>query len=200
MAEFTPAYNKTLDNEGLYSNDPRDRGGETWKGISRNMHPKWEGWAVVDEIKSNTGPRQLSKTLQEDEELNQMVRDFYELVYWHPLMLNRLSDQETANEIFDTAINQGITKAVLYFQEALNLLNNNQKHYSDINEDGHMGEATLKAYAAYRLTDVFPGRSSDRNIRTLLKVMNGLQFQRYVDICNANPTQEVYLWGWMNRV
>ena len=200
MASYTLAFANTLANEGAYSNDPRDRGGETYKGIARNMNPKWEGWAAVDEIKANTNINQLNRVLQADEELDQMVRDFYELVYWTPLMLNQIKEQEVANELFDTAVNQGISKAVHFLQEALNLLNNNQKHYSDINEDGKMGEGTLKAYRAYMLTENFPGRSPGRNLSTLLKAMNGLQFQRYVDICNANPTQEVYLYGWMNRI
>lgn len=200
MADFTPAYNQILANEGGYSNDTRDRGGETYKGIARNMNPKWEGWAAVDETKQNCTPAQLPRVLQADEELDQMVRDFYKLVFWDPMQLSQIKEQEIANELFDTGVNQGITKAVLFLQESLNLLNNNQKHYSDINEDGRMGDATLKAYRGYMLTENFPGRSTDRNLKTLLKALNGLQFQRYVDICNDNPLQEVYLYGWINRI
>jgi len=200
MAEFTPAYEKTLANEGGYSNDPRDHGGETYKGIARNMHPKWEGWAVIDEIKANTNINQLAHALDADEELDLMVRDFYKLVFWDAMQLDQLTPQEIAEELFDTAVNQGIVVAVKHLQEALNLLNNNQKHYSDINEDGKMGPASFKAIAAYMLTANFPGRSVAKNANTLLKVMSGLQFQRYVDVCNANPMQEVYAYGWMNRV
>lgn len=68
--------------EGIYSNDVRDRGGETWRGIARRMHPKWEGWAVIDEIKTNTNKNNLVKALEADEELDLMVRDFYKLVFW----------------------------------------------------------------------------------------------------------------------
>jgi len=200
MAEFTEAYNKTLANEGKYSNDPRDHGGETYKGIARNMHPKWEGWAVIDEIKANVNMNQLAGALAADEELDQMIRDFYKLVFWDVMQLDQLNPQEIADELFDTAVNQGTIVAVKHLQEALNLLNNGEKHYSDINEDGKMGPATIKAINAYMLTAKFPGRSLAKNLNTLLKVMNGFQFQRYVDICNSNPLQEVYVFGWMNRI
>lgn len=200
MANYTPAYEKILANEGGYSNDPRDRGGETYKGIARNMNPRWEGWEVCDAIKANTRPEQLAKALAADDELNEMVHDFYKLAFWDPLQLDSVNPQELANEVFDSAVNQGAVVAVKHLQEALNLLNNNQKHYSDINEDGHMGPATIQALNAYLLTSKFAGRSLDKNTRVLLKAYNGLQFARYVDICNANPLQEVYFYGWVERV
>lgn len=200
MSEFTPAYQKTLAAEGAYSNDPRDRGGETYKGIARNMNPRWEGWDVIDAIKANTNKDQLLKAMAADEELEQLVADFYKLVYFDPLMLSQITEQDIANELFDTAVNQGTGIAVKHFQVALNLLNNNQKHYSDISEDGKMGEGSLKAYRAYMLTANFPGRSVEKNTKTLLKAMSGLQFMRYADICNRDPLQEVYFYGWLNRI
>lgn len=200
MSDFFCAYHDTMLYEGSYSNDPRDRGGETWRGIARNIHPKWEGWALIDEVKQNVNAAQLVKALQQDDELDEMVRNFYEAEFWKPLQLDEIKEQGIAAELFDTSVNQGAVIAVKAFQAALNLLNNNQKHYSDINEDGKMGPATLKAYSAYMLTSNFPGRSVERNVATLLKVLNGLQFARYVEICRNKPDQEVYFYGWVNRV
>lgn len=200
MSQFNPAYELILANEGGYSNDPRDFGGETWKGIARIMHSNWEGWPLVDEIKANTDKNSLLKALAADEELEVMVMKFYEKEFWNRMLCGQIEDQSIANELFDTAVNQGISKSVRQFQEALNLLNNNQKHYSDINEDGTMGNDTLKAYRAYMLTANFPGRSVDRNVRTLLKLMNGLQAARYAEICEEHPDQEVYFYGWVNRI
>ena len=37
--------------EGNYSNDKDDPGGETYKGISRNMNKDWEGWKIIDSYK-----------------------------------------------------------------------------------------------------------------------------------------------------
>jgi lysozyme family protein len=189
-----------MSHEGQYSNDPRDLGGETWKGISRKNYPDWAGWEIIDQIKANVSERDLVKALRADDELDELVIQFYNSEFWEKLLLDQIKEQDIAAELFDTAINQASVKAVKSFQEALNLLNNNQKHYSDIVIDGHIGPGTLKAYAAYMLTSNFPGRSTERNIRTLLKVMNGLQFERYTEICRDHPDQEVYFYGWMNRV
>lgn len=200
MTDFKPAYELTLANEGGYSNDPRDRGGETWKGIARKMHPEWPGWEIVDETKAHTIVTQIGFALSKDQELDELVQAFYKAEFWNKLLLDQIASQDIANELFDTAINQGTVIATKQLQEALNLLNNNQKHYSDINEDGKMGNDTLKAFRAYMLTANFPGRSTDRNVRTILKLMNGLQAARYAEICENNPDQEVYFYGWVNRI
>lgn len=200
MAEFKAAYQKTMSHEGLYSNDHRDLGGETWRGIARKKQPDWEGWQVVDAVKCNVAARDLNFRLNRDEELEEMVQAFYKAEFWNKMLLDQIKEQELANELFDSAVNQGTITVSKHFQQALNLLNNNQKHYSDIVADGHIGTATLKAYAAYMLTAQFPGRSVERNTKTMLKVVNGLQFSRYVEICENNPAQEVYFYGWINRV
>ena len=200
MSEFTLAYEKTMSHEGKYSNDPRDLGGETWKGVAQKMHPEWEGWLVIDAIKKAVDARELNKQLNLDEELEQMVQSFYQSEFWDKLLLKRITAQDIANELFDTAVNQGSVIAVRHFQEALNLLNNNQKIYSDINEDGKMGEATLRAHDAYMLTANFPGRSQERVVSTLIKVMNGFQFERYKEIATDNKSQETFFYGWMNRI
>ncbi len=200
MAEFKIAYEATMNAEGLYSLDPRDRGGETWKGIARKMNPDWEGWLIVDMIKRSVNKNDLEKMLRSDEELEDLTQEFYRAQYWDRMAGDVIKDQEIANELFDTGVNQGVIKAVKYFQEALNLLNSNQNHYSDILVDGHIGPFTLKAYSDYMFTANFPGRSPVRNIRTLLKVLNGLQFEQYIEICELNPGQEVYFYGWVNRV
>lgn len=199
MAAFKLAYSNTLSHEGGYVFDPNDRGGETYKGISRVNFPNWEGWRIIDSVKANVNREKLNSTLAAMLELRHLVETFYLKIFWLPLKLDAL-EQEIAEEIFDTAVNQGAITAAKYFQHALNLLNNNQKHYSNITEDGSIGPGTLKAYQAYMLTARFPGRSDERNTRTLLKVMNGLQFERYAEICRRNESQEVYLYGWLNRV
>ena len=48
---FDNAFAHTQTNEGGYANNKADLGGETYAGISRKYHPKWSGWAIVDELK-----------------------------------------------------------------------------------------------------------------------------------------------------
>lgn len=200
MANFDLAYLVTMGHEGLYSNDPRDRGGETWKGIARTMHPDWPGWVLVDSVKKQAARNNLAAELNKVDELEACVQLFYETLFWKANKLDEITDQEIANEVFDTGVNQGARTAAMYLQEALNLLNNNQKHYSDLKVDGAIGPQTLKAYHAYMFTANFPGRSGFRNVHTLLKALNFFQLQRYIEICEKTPGQEVYFYGWVNRV
>ena len=45
MADFQPAFEKMIRNEGGYTlhNVASDRGGQTFAGIARNFHPNWPG-------------------------------------------------------------------------------------------------------------------------------------------------------------
>ena len=81
----------------------------------------------------------------------------------------------------------GVKTASKMFQEALNLLNRNERNFPDLIVDGNIGVKTISAYDKV-----------DKAI--LLKVLNGLQFSRYVDIVTRNPKQEEFFNGWMKRV
>ena len=51
MADFNESLKYILKNEGLYSNDTLDAGGETYKGISRKNNAEWEGWTIIEAAK-----------------------------------------------------------------------------------------------------------------------------------------------------
>lgn len=189
---FAEAYRRTIANEGLYSNDKTDRGGETWKGISRVSWPDWEGWPIVDDIKAQVPNVGLSR-------LEELVQLFYKANFYDVLNLDQLIEIEIICELFDTAVNQGVNIATICFQSALNLLNDGGNYYPDINIDGNIGAKTIAAFYAYMKTSSLPGRSIQRNVKTLLICLNGLQFERYKHICEANPSQEKFFYGWINR-
>ena len=107
--------------------------------------------------------------------------------YWQKLKLDEIPSYHIAAELFDTGVNMGIGVASRFLQQALNLMNRNQQNFPDLIVDGVIGANTLNAY-----------RKVDTKI--LLKVLNGLQFSRYVDIVTKNPSQEKYFNGWMQRV
>jgi lysozyme family protein len=190
MADFSITYQKTSVFEGGYSNDPHDQGGETYKGISRKFHPDWSGWSILDLMNDKN---------TKNSQLQSLVNSFYYNEFWKFLKCEKF-EQTIADELFDTAVNQGKITAAKYLQESLNLLNNNQRHYKDIVVDGKIGNVTIEAYKKYMGTSDFPGRSKERNINTLLKALNGLQFERYKDIVKQSPDQEIYLYGWLQRI
>jgi lysozyme family protein len=92
MADFLPAYEATMLAEGGYrlTNDPVDRGGQTYAGISRRWHPKWAGWAFID-----AGDRPPAS----------MVRAFYREKFWDELRLDEVQSQKVANSLYGSGVN-----------------------------------------------------------------------------------------------
>lgn len=186
MGDFNKAFQLTVAAEGGYVNDPADKGGETYKGISRNFNPDWEGWKIIDNLKKDS--KNFPKNLDADSSLQSHVKQFYKKKYWDINSLDYINDQNITNEMFDTGVNQGIRIAAIYLQEALNLLNKNQKAGKDITVDGSIGNNTISVI------------NNHPNIKAVLKTMNILQGSKYIQICKSNPEQEKFFLGWLTRV
>ena len=184
-ADFVIAYNITLGHEGIYSNNPNDPGGETYKGIARNIWPDWEGWKIIDDILKSKMHKSVNEEFSKSNKLQSEVARFYKKEFWDKANLS-LFPQLISNEIFDTGVNQGLKRAVKYFQKSLNLLNQDQKTHKDIDDDGVIGGKTKFAFDRYMLTSKYKSRSYERNLNTLLKLMNGLQLYRYISITEEN--------------
>lgn len=97
MADFNPAFDKMIHNEGGFQliDIAADRGGQTYAGIARNFHPNWPGWRYIDS-KDTTNPQ-----------LTALVRDFYKQQFWDKVSGDALARQSTAEAIFDFAVNAG---------------------------------------------------------------------------------------------
>jgi lysozyme family protein len=198
MADFNYAYENTMTAEGGYSNVATDRGGETYMGISRKNFPDWPGWSIIDRYKGQVHQKSFNDMLADNVELQKMVRAFYNEHFW-PSQLERL-DQDIANEIFDTGVNQGLGTSIKYFQQALNALNRNQKDYPNLPVDGGIGPLSLSSYDSLMATAKYPGRSYNKVVKALLKLMNYYQMKRYLDMIEKDENQEVFLFGWTERV
>lgn len=117
MANFEKALELVLKNEGGYVNDPNDNGGETYKGISRRANPKWSGWKIIDGYKKKY--KDFKKKLDSDNELQKCVKSLYRSNYWNPIKGDDLVHQDMAEEMFDAAVNFGITKAIKLAQKTV---------------------------------------------------------------------------------
>lgn len=109
VVDFKIAYNKTLKNEGGYANNPKDRGGETYKGIARKFHPNWKGWEYIDCYK-NLHPNFTAKDINKHcsvHYIEELVMKFYKENFWDVLCLDKCFSQTLANEIFDDGVNRG---------------------------------------------------------------------------------------------
>ncbi len=121
----------------------------------------------------------------------------YSSKYWDPLKLDTIEalSPGVAEEMVDTGVNQGISRAAKFLQRALTLFNNRGKIYDDLIVDGDIGEKTVRAlgdYLAYR---------GDEGEVILLRALNALQGSFYIDLAERREKDESFVYGWFkNRV
>lgn len=119
MANFEIAFQRLMRDEGfVLTNDPVDRGGQTYGGVSRKAHPQWVGWKFVDA--GDTPPTDL-------------LREFYREKFWNKIHGDHISGQRVAEVIFGQYANMGMP-AIKLVQECVGVI-----------ADGKFGEKTLGA-------------------------------------------------------
>lgn len=132
---FAAAFTKLVDpqHEGGYSNNPADPGRETYLGVSREENPTWNGWALVDKHRADPT---FPKSLALDQALTALTASFYQVTYWTPAGCDAVPDV-LKFDLFDMAVNQGISAAVKTLQHAVGVI-----------EDGALGPNTIQAVQA----------------------------------------------------
>lgn len=113
MADFKVALVKVLKHEGGYVNDPLDKGGETYKGISRKYHGDDIMWKYIDRYKDECGGvnAEFKKKIAADKAITEHVNNIYRIKYWNPFNLDKVTKQKVAEQIFDDAVNRGVGNA-----------------------------------------------------------------------------------------
>lgn len=158
MAEFLPAFERMIVNEGGYvlHTVKDDRGGMTYAGIARAFHPNWPGWRVIDQ--GETPPADL-------------VRQFYRSNFWHPLRLDEVEHRDVAGNIFDFGVNAGLGTAAKLAQLV-----------AGTTPDGKIGRKTIEALnaidpdlfvARYALAKIARYRDIVRKDRSQIKFLVG---------------------------
>ena len=171
--------NAIIKREGGYVNDPSDSGGETMYGITKKvarangyeapMHlmPKWVAFEI------------------------------YEKRYLKPIRFDDIARLSAliAEEMADTAVNMGYTRAGEFLQRSLNVLNRGGKDYEDLVVDGKVGAKTLRALKKYIK------KRGKKGERVLYKMLNALQGAFYVTLAERRSKDEKFITGWFeNRV
>ncbi len=196
MADFPEAYAPLKAFEGGYANNPRDRGGETYAGISRRFFPSWSGWMLIDAEKRAVSferdMKGFSLHLAGITELQRLVEEFYRFEWWDALHLGELP-QPLANEVFEQAVNIGKGGSARHVQRICNALNwkNGSPMFSDLKIDGIFGPATREA-----LRKLLEDRSS---ADTLVHALNCLQGAYYISLAAKDVSQRTFFSGWMRR-
>lgn len=179
MPEFSTVFNdalrRTLRVEGEYSDHPSDPGGETRWGIRESVARTHGYEGDMQDL-----PIGLAKEIYWDS-------------YWTEIGGEHLAewDHRLAEEVFDTAVNMGTSKAITFLQRSLAVLNRQGDDYQDIRVDGLWGPNTRGAL------DAFLAKRGDRGVEVLLRVLNGLQTARYVELAEEIESLEDFVFGWI---
>lgn len=171
MANFDEAFAYLETDEGGYVSDPRDSGGETYRGVSRKNFPDWDGWVHVDRLK---GQPNFPASLDASPELADAVKRFYLKYFWK---YSGIGNQDLANKILSEAVNLGPGTETRLLQQSLRYISGKQ-----IAVDGQYGPLTE---ALINLSD--PAR--------LLA-----EFRAQIAVYYAKLNKPEFLLGWMRRL
>jgi len=165
--------------EGGYSDHPSDKGGPT-------------RWGITEQVARAYGYRGAMSELPRD-----TARAIYVERYWTSPGFDQVAKRSPAlaEELLDTGVNMNPAVASKFLQRALNVLNRRGRDYPDIAADGVLGKMTL-----FALDGLIARRGNDALV-VLLRMLNSQQGVRYIELAEANPSQEDFEFGWqLNRV
>lgn len=172
---FQYAVERTIEDEGGFSDHPSDRGGRTKYGITSRTWTEWlatqpEGW--YGDVSTITK--------------SQAARVYYDK-YWKKNSLDEIEDKFVAAEIFDTSVNCGPGTAAKIAQTAVNMLSNGDV----LVVDGILGPHTFSTLNSL----------SKRYRLSLVVALNLVQGMRYTTLLKREPERYGhFIKGWMKRL
>jgi type VI secretion system secreted protein VgrG len=161
--------------EGGYVYDKDDKGGETYRGISRVKNPDWEGWPIVDQLK----PLKRGDIINHSG-LKEAVAKLYFEKYFKKNRFDEIESPKKALVLFDMAVNGGYS--VFMVQDILNFT-----FSKGVLKDGVLGAKTLTAIN--EVPEI-----------AFCNEVNKYRTARFKRIVEKDPTQEKFYEGWINRV
>ena len=116
---FDRSLNLVLKSEGLYSNNPKDPGGETMMGVTK------AAWSTY--LKRPIADGEMAKLTVAD------ITPFYKALYWDKSYCNQLPTG-IDYMVFDASVNMGVGQSIRLLQKSLGCV-----------PDGVIGPNTMKA-------------------------------------------------------
>lgn len=118
--KFNTVFDRVVGHEGGYTNDPSDPGGETNWGISKRAYPN----LIIKEL------------------TREQAREIYRRDFWDTIQADSIADS-VSYQLFDFAVNSGITTSIRYFQRSL-----------QVADDGYFGPVSKAAAKRASATDM----------------------------------------------
>lgn len=157
--------------EGGFVNNPIDRGGPTKYGITQNTLNSYQAH-------DPTAPTVVQFLSKLD------ARKIYKTMYWEKTNVRKIKNQFIAEMVLDQCVNCGPSNAIRRLQASINFVSRDRDR--NISEDGIIGPVTIKAI------DYSPPRALALSFFRLSQM-------HYIKICIGDPSQTIFLKGWMNR-
>ena len=171
MGNFFTTYNLYIKPiEGGYVNNALDRGGETYAGIARRFWPNVSIWPTIDAIKAKAP----IKTNAKFPSLEPTVTKFYEDM-WLKNSFDKIVSQPIVDIFFDWFVNSG-SAAISGVQKIVKVPITRK-----------LDAATLAAINKENATELNNKIKQER-----------IDF--YNRIVARDPSQKVFINGWMNRI
>ena len=174
MENFNLVIAGLLKREGGYVNHPADKGGPTNFGITLATLKAWRKKTV-------TATDVKNMTVTE-------AKQIYKANYWDKLNLDKVSYLNIAAIAFDQAVNRGPKPAGKAIQSSVNVIKK-ATGQTLLVVDGDIGPKSLNGITR------LDGYQAERVCAEMIKEAQ----LNYVSIVRRNPSQIVFLTGWMNR-
>ena len=172
MADINKYFPKVMAFEGGYVNNPLDAGGPTNRGVTLAVFQKY-GYDKNGDGKIDA---EDVKLISEDDAKRIMKK-----LYWDYMLADSIKTQPIAEIIVDWGWGSGPVTAAIFVQRLLN-----QNFNTGLVVDGHPGEKWLAA---------INGMNQD----ALYSRLREARRQHFISIVQANPSQEIFLKGWLRR-
>lgn len=177
MANFDKALALILMDEGTYSKDPDDSGGETCFGIDAASNPAWVGWPLVHSLLAALTPKE---NWHLNVDLMTKVSAYYKAI-WDGLFLDSMANEALAMSLYGSVINQGRYRSVIWFKIALAALD------KDFSQDGEMDVAVITG-------------CNELPTDKVLDCFETLRKAAYITTAAHAPHDRKFLQGWFNRL
>jgi lysozyme family protein len=157
--------------EGGVSNNAADRGGLTCKGIT------YATYKALCKIVLKKEPNKKHFLSLTDEEVGLFVKYFWD----KSTNNNQIKSQKIAEAITSWCWGSG-RLGLMWYQQMLN-----KEYNCKLAVDGIIGRASIEAINSIDADDLF-------------QMSIKYRYNRFHQICKQNPSQKVFLKGWLNRL
>ena len=178
MTQFDRALSFVFGNEGGYSNDPDDRGGATNLGITQS---------TLDRAR-----KQIPNLPESVRDLTRaQAEEIYRALYWEASKADMMP-YPLCTLHFDVAVNHGVGGAAKLLQRTVNNYAAKAGLNVRVEVDGAVGPKTLSALC--QCLDL------KGNVSLICEIYCNEREKYYRSIVENNPSQGVFLRGWLNRL